>query len=73
MHGLHKPGDEEMSVILLEDDAWDAWLKADCEEEVRGFLQQFDPEQFKAEADPRVVPKRSTKAAPLQISIMVSL
>lgn len=53
MHRFHKPGDEKRSVVVLEDDAWMAWLKADSEEEVRGFLQQFDPGKFRAEADPR--------------------
>jgi putative SOS response-associated peptidase YedK len=53
MHRFHKPGDEKRSVVVLEDDAWTKWLKADREEEVRGFLKQFDPGKFRAIADPR--------------------
>ena len=63
---MASPGDEKRSVVVLEDDAWMAWLKADREEDVRGFLQQFDPGKFRAEADPRVTPKRPTQAAPLR-------
>jgi hypothetical protein len=59
MHRFHKPGDEKRSVVVLEDDAWTDWMKAEREEEVRGFLQQFDPGKFRAEADPRAA-KRSS-------------
>jgi putative SOS response-associated peptidase YedK len=59
MHRFHKPGDEKRSVVVLEDDAWMAWLKADREEGVRGFLQQFDPGRFCPIADPR--PPAATK------------
>jgi putative SOS response-associated peptidase YedK len=54
MHRFHKPGDEKRSVVVLDDDAWQDWLKADREEDVRGFLQQFDPGKFRATADPRI-------------------
>jgi putative SOS response-associated peptidase YedK len=57
---FHKPGDEKRSVVVLDDDAWQAWLVAKSEEEVRGFLQQFDPGKFRAMADPR--PSAAAKA-----------
>lgn len=60
MHRFHKPGDEKRSVVVLEDDAWMEWLKADREEAVRGFLQQFDPRKFRAVADPRPAVGKST-------------
>lgn len=53
MHRFHKPGDEKRSVVVLDDEAWPSWLEAKREEEVRGFLQQFDPGKFRAVADPR--------------------
>ena len=53
MHRFHKPGDEKRSVVVLEDDAWRPWMKADREEDVRGYLQQIDPGRFRAIADPR--------------------
>lgn len=63
MHRFHKPGDEKISVVVLEDDAWGAWLKTDREEDVRGFLRQFDPGRFRAVADPMsAVGKRGSDA-----------
>lgn len=53
MHRFHKPGDEKRSVVVLDDDAWQAWLGTDRDEDARQFLQQFDPGQFRAMADPR--------------------
>lgn len=53
MHRFHKPGEEKRSVVVLDDESWQDWLKADREDQVRGFLQQFDPGKFRAEADPR--------------------
>ncbi|MBI3093478.1 MAG: SOS response-associated peptidase family protein [Rhodocyclales bacterium] len=53
MHRFHKPGDEKRSVVVLDDDAWLAWLTSDREDQVRGFLQQFAPGRFRAVADPR--------------------
>ena len=31
MHRFHKPGDEKRSVVVLDDDAWQDWLKAERE------------------------------------------
>ena len=59
MHRFHKPGDEKRSVVALEDEAWQAWLGAKREEEVLGFLQQFDPGRFRAVADSRVAGRKS--------------
>ena len=60
MHRFHKPGDEKRSVVVLEDDAWNAWLQAERKEDVRGFLQQFDPGKFKATADPRPAARKTS-------------
>lgn len=54
MHRFHKPGDEKRSVVVLDDNVWQAWLGAKRDEEVRSFLQQFDPGKFRAVADPRL-------------------
>jgi putative SOS response-associated peptidase YedK len=62
MHRFHKPGDEKRSVVVLDDDAWQDWLKAEREDEVRGFLQQFNPSRFMAIADPK--PPARMKASP---------
>lgn len=53
MHRFHKPGDEKRSVVVLDDDAWQAWLQASQENVARGFLQQFNPGRFRAVVDPR--------------------
>lgn len=53
MHRFHKPGDEKRSIVVLDDAIWFDWLRAEREDEVRGFLQQFDPGQFRAVEDPR--------------------
>lgn len=55
MYRFHKPGDEKRSVVVLDDDAWHAWLEANHEEDVRRFLQQFDPGKFRAVADPAAI------------------
>jgi putative SOS response-associated peptidase YedK len=52
MHRFHKPGDEKRSVVVLPDDAWSAWLSAKQDENVRSYLQPFNPGQFRAEPDP---------------------
>jgi len=62
MHRFHKPGDEKRSVVVLKDDSWEDWLKAEREEQLRSFLQQFNPSQFKAFADPK--PSARVKSAP---------
>jgi len=58
MQRFHKPGDEKRSVVVLEDDAWAAWIKADREEEVRAFLTLFDAGTMRAVEDPRTASRR---------------
>lgn len=53
MRRFHKPGDEKRSVVVLEDDDWDAWLNAKAEADVRSFLKLFEPEEMIASAEPR--------------------
>jgi len=53
MRRFHRPDDEKRSVVVLADDAWDAWLNARSETDVRSFLQLFDPGAFRTEADPK--------------------
>lgn len=53
MRRFHKPGDEKRSVVVLEDGAWDDWLSAKGEDEVRGMLRPFDPALMRAEAAPK--------------------
>lgn len=61
MHRFHKPGDEKRSVVVLDDGTWQDWLKADQENQMRGFLQQFDPGKFRAEVDPRAVTAKTSR------------
>lgn len=58
MQRFHKPGDEKRSVVVLEDDAWAAWMTADREEEVRAFMTLFDADTMRAVEDPRAATKR---------------
>lgn len=53
MRRFHKPSDEKRSVVILDDDAWDDWLNAKAEAEVRSYLQLFDPDSMIATSDPR--------------------
>lgn len=62
MHRFHKPGEEKRSVVVLEDDAWQDWLNADRDDQVRGFLQQLNPGKFAAIADPK--PSARVKSTP---------
>lgn len=64
MHRFHKPGDEKRSVVVLDDHAWQAWLGTDREKDPRHFLQQFDPDQFHAVADPRQSPRMKSASPP---------
>lgn len=54
MSRFHAPGDEKRSVVVLEDDAWDEWLSAKAEPDLRDMLRLFNPELMVASADPRV-------------------
>lgn len=53
MQRFHKPADEKRSVVVVPDAAWDAWLEAGEEGHAREFLRLPDPEELRAEADPR--------------------
>lgn len=55
MSRFHAPGKEKRSVVVLNDVAWDAWLQAKEENEIRAFLQPFPPDLMRATADPRPV------------------
>jgi putative SOS response-associated peptidase YedK len=46
MQRFHKPGDEKRSVVILPDEAWDAWLGARREEDARALLRLFAPEEM---------------------------
>jgi len=58
MQRFHKPGEEKRSVVVLDDDAWAAWMTADRDEEVRAFLTLFDADTMRAVEDPRAATKR---------------
>lgn len=53
MGRMHKPGDETRSVVMLEEDQWEAWLDAKAEADVRSFLRHFDAEIMTARAEPK--------------------
>lgn len=53
MRRFHAPAKEKRSVVVLDDDSFDAGLQVEEEDELRGFLRSFDPESMRAEADPR--------------------
>lgn len=62
MKRFHKPDDEKRSVVVLDDDDWDAWLTAKTEADVRSFLRLFDPETMTASADPRSPSRKASKS-----------
>ena len=62
MKRFHKPDDEKRSVVVLDDDDWDAWLTAKTEADVRSFLRLFDPEIMTASADPRLTSRKASKS-----------
>lgn len=53
MSRFHAPGKEKRSVVVLEDDAWDAWLQGREESDLRRLLQPFDHDLMFAEPAPR--------------------
>ncbi len=65
MQKFHKPADEKRSVVVLADDAWQAWLGSKQTEDVREFLQPFSAEDFRADADP----VRKGKTLPSTLSL----
>lgn len=52
---FYRPGDEKRAIVIVPEDAWDAWQSARSEVEIRVFLQPFDPACMRAGADPRPV------------------
>lgn len=52
MQRFHRPGKEKRSVVVVADNAWDAWFAARLDEDVRRFLQPFDSDEFRGVADP---------------------
>lgn len=52
MSRFHAPGKEKRSVVVLQDEDWDAWLGAFTEENVRDLLLPFRSDLMKASADP---------------------
>lgn len=56
MRRFHAPGKEKRSVVVLADDAWDHWLTARADDEVRTFLKLVDPDLLNAACDP--LPRR---------------
>lgn len=43
MRNFHKPDDEKRSVVVLPEDAWQDWMSATSDGQIRGFLNEFDP------------------------------
>jgi putative SOS response-associated peptidase YedK len=58
---FHAPGHEKRSVVVLDDDEAEGWLKARTDADLAYFLRPFDPELMKAGADP--LPPRPKKTA----------
>lgn len=53
MSRFHAPGKDKRSVVVLDNDAWDAWLQGREESDLRRLLRTFDPERMSAEPAPR--------------------
>ena len=49
MNRFHKPGDEKRMVVVLPEERYDDWLRADAAQ-ARGFIQAFPAEEFIASA-----------------------
>jgi putative SOS response-associated peptidase YedK len=60
MKRFHKPTDEKRSVVVLDPEDYEAWLRARTEAEARSLLQPFDPELMVAVEDPRPGSKKAT-------------
>lgn len=56
MRRFHAPGKEKRSVVVLADDAWDPWLTARADDEIRAFLKLVDSDLLTAACDP--LPRR---------------
>jgi len=65
MQRFHAPEDEKRSVVVLDDDEWDAWLDAKREDDVRSFLRLFDADMMVAAPQ---APKTKTKTDQPQLS-----
>lgn len=51
MRNFHKPEDEKRMVVVLNEDAYDAWLDAPVEQSM-DFMQQFPADLLVAAAAP---------------------
>lgn len=54
MKRFHDPADEKRSVVILDDDDWDAWLMARTVDEAQSMLKPFDPDIMQTNPDPRI-------------------
>lgn len=59
MQRFHAPGDEKRSIVPVTPDRYAAWLGADAAA-ARDLLHNFDPDAFRAVADPRPRAVRAT-------------
>ena len=64
MARFHAPGKEKRSVVVLDDAAWDAWLQARDEAELRKFLRSFESSLMRSASDPR--PAKRTRSASVE-------
>jgi putative SOS response-associated peptidase YedK len=48
MKQFHRPRDEKRSIVVLDDDEWDAWLGSRGESDLRSFLRPFDADTMVA-------------------------
>lgn len=53
MSRFHAPGKEKRSVVVLDDAAWDKWLHAREEADLREFLRPFDASLMRSALEPR--------------------
>lgn len=53
MNRFHGPDDEKRSVVVLDDDDWDAWLNCATESDARAMLMPFEPATMVASPAPR--------------------
>ena len=63
MNRFHGPEDEKRSIVVLDADAWDDWLTAKREPDIRSLLRLFDPEDFQASPAPRPPRRPATVTA----------
>jgi len=67
MSQFHAPGDEKRSLVVLEPEAQERWLRADADA-ARALLQPLVVEHFQAQADPRVARAGKSPSPPVNTS-----